>query len=138
MDFKQRYGPQHHTHGRSLTNSKLLHKQQPTILLLFSCSLCCVTRVRFTRKNVPREWSDECQKRFNEVKLKLSSAPVLGFYDPNEKLSSAPVLGFCKLTEAKTAYMPYCCKNVHPISMPHLLLHLLNVTGLKLKRSYCP
>ena len=37
----------------------------------------------FTQKNVPFEWSETCDKAFNELKDKMLSADVLGF--PNFK-----------------------------------------------------
>ena len=38
---------------------------------------------RLLRKNVPFEWSEECEKTFNEIKEYLISSPILAIFDPN-------------------------------------------------------
>ncbi|KAK3092083.1 hypothetical protein FSP39_025049 [Pinctada imbricata] len=39
-----------------------------------------------TRKNVPWNWSAECEQAFLEVKHKLTSAPVLAYFNPDLEL----------------------------------------------------
>ncbi|BBN68979.1 transposable element gene [Prunus dulcis] len=44
-------------------------------------STIAVPLTRLTRKGVKFEWSDECEKSFNELKTRLTSAPVLTLPD---------------------------------------------------------
>jgi transposase InsO family protein len=41
---------------------------------------------RFKNKNVPFEWSNECQQSFDTLKQKLSQYPLLAFYDGKSPL----------------------------------------------------
>jgi hypothetical protein len=40
---------------------------------------------RLTRKDVPFEWNEECEKSFRTLKKKLTQAPVLSIPDPEKK-----------------------------------------------------
>ena len=39
------------------------------------------------RKDVAFEWSEECERRFNEIKEYLTSSPILAVFDPNLPIS---------------------------------------------------
>ena len=59
-----------------------------------------------TRKDVPFDWSAECQQAFEKLKKKLSESPVLVFYDPDKALilqadSSEGGLGAVLLQEGR-------------------------------------
>ena len=68
-----------------------------------------------TRKYKNFEWSDKCKQAFCNIKTKLSEAPVLGFYDPNETLtlqvdSSKDGLGAALLQNGKP--IEYASRNL--------------------------
>ena len=42
---------------------------------------------KLTRKEVVWEWSKECKEAFQVVKKKLTSAPILSYYDPDKELT---------------------------------------------------
>ena len=41
---------------------------------------------KLTRKNTEFVWSPECEKSFQEVKQKLTTAPILVYFDPSKEL----------------------------------------------------
>ncbi|KAK9122470.1 hypothetical protein Sjap_012072 [Stephania japonica] len=43
---------------------------------------------RLTKKDVPFEWSEECEQAFLELKKRLTTAPVLALPEPGKELTS--------------------------------------------------
>ncbi|XP_065199099.1 uncharacterized protein K02A2.6-like [Sycon ciliatum] len=66
------------------------------------------------RKGVPWNWTDECEKVFDQVKRMLTSAPVLAHFDVNEKVvvecdASPYGIGACLMHEyADGSRRPVC------------------------------
>ena len=42
---------------------------------------------QLTKKGVPFIWSEECENAFSLIKKKISSTPVLAFYNPDAELT---------------------------------------------------
>ena len=40
-----------------------------------------------TRKDVPWEWTTDCERAFHTVKQKMTKAPILAYYNPDDKLT---------------------------------------------------
>jgi len=40
-----------------------------------------------TRKGVPWEWTADCERAFHTVKQKMTNAPILAYYNPDDKLT---------------------------------------------------
>ena len=42
--------------------------------------------VKLTRKGIPFEWSKECEKAFQELKTRFTTAPILRHFDPEKEV----------------------------------------------------
>ena len=72
-----------------------------------------------TKKKVDWLWSTECDKAFQELKLKLSTAPVLAIPDPAAPFEKK------ERKERKSTLLSVITGTKQPLSSPGAL-HLLN------------
>jgi len=80
---------------------------------------------KLTRKGVPWEWTADCERAFHTVIKKMTNAPILSYYNPNDKLtlqadSSKDDIAAVLLQQGK--------------NLPLVLSLLLSVTGRKQRK----
>ena len=79
-----------------------------------------------TRKDVPWEWTTDCERAFDTVKQKMTNVPILAYYNPDDKLT-------LQADSSKDGMAAVLLQQGRPIEFtsPLVLSLLLNVTGRK-------
>ena len=97
---------------------------------------------RLTRKGVKFEWNDPCEKAFQELKMRLTSAPILIFLEQGQRYTVycdayKDRLG-CVLMQSKrvVAYGSQKLKNHEQIYPTHDMDLVVIVFALKIWRHY--